>query len=89
MRVAPELRGHVRFRQMNLMDPSYPVDHDVDVIFLRNVLIYFEKPTQTEVIARLAEHLSPGGWLLVGHAESMTVKHRALEQVRPTIFRKR
>jgi chemotaxis protein methyltransferase CheR len=89
MRVAPDLRAHVGFRQMNLMDLSYPVDRDVDVIFLRNVLIYFEKPTQTTVIARLAEHLSPGGWLLVGHAESMTVKHQGLEQVRPTIFRKR
>ena len=89
MRVAPDLRARVRFRQMNLMDASYPVDRDVDVIFLRNVLIYFEKATQTTVIARLAEHLSPGGWLLVGHAESMTVKHPGLEQVRPTIFRKR
>lgn len=89
MRVAPDLRAHVRFRQMNLMDQTYPVDRDVDVIFLRNVLIYFEKPTQVAVIARLAEHLSPGGWLMVGHAESMTVRHRGLEQVRPTIFRKR
>ena len=89
MRVAPELRAHVRFRQMNLMDDIYPVDRDVDVIFLRNVLIYFEQPTQTAVIARLADHLSPGGWLLVGHAESMTVRHRGLEQVRPKIFRKR
>jgi chemotaxis protein methyltransferase CheR len=89
MRVAPDLRAHVRFRQMNLMDDAYPVDRDVDVIFLRNVLIYFEQSTQTAVIARLAEHLAPGGWLMVGHAESMTVRHRGLEQVRPTIFRKR
>lgn len=89
VRVVPDLRAHVRFRQMNLMDDIYPVDRDVDVIFLRNVLIYFEQPTQTAVIARLADHLSTGGWLMVGHAESMTVRHRGLEQVRPTIFRKR
>jgi chemotaxis protein methyltransferase CheR len=89
MRVAPDLRAHVRFRQMNLMDEAYPVDRDVDVILLRNVLIYFEPPTQAAVIARLADHIAPGGWLMVGHAESMTVRHRGLEQVRPTIFRKR
>jgi len=89
MRVAPELRAHVRFREMNLMDHVYPVDRDVDVIFLRNVLIYFEQPTQTAVIGRLAEHIAPGGWLIVGHSESMTVRHRGLEQIRPTIFRKR
>ena len=52
----------VRFGRLNLMDPSYPIDHDMDVIFCRNMLIYFDKPTQQTVLARLCEHLRPGGY---------------------------
>lgn len=87
-RIAPELRAKVRFRTLNLTDPSYPVDRDIDVIFLRNVLIYFSDDIKRRVIAQLAAHLAPGGWLLVGHAESMTVRHPDLRQIRPTVYRK-
>lgn len=87
-RVVPELRQRVRFRHLNLMDATYPVDRDVDLIFLRNVLIYFEPADKERVVQRLAGHLRPGGWLLVGHAESMVVRHDALQQVKPTIFRR-
>ena len=69
-RIAPELRGLVSFRQMNLMDARYPVDRDVDVILCRNVLIYFERATQQAVLARLCTHLRPNGFLLVGHSET-------------------
>lgn len=87
VRVVPELRRLVNFERMNLMDRSYPVDRDVDVIFCRNVLIYFDKPTQQRVVERLSSHLRPGGYLLVGHSESMI--HQSLpglRQVQPTIF---
>lgn len=87
-RVVPELRAKVRFRHLNLMDQAYPVDRDVDVIFLRNVLIYFDATDKERVVDRLAGHLAPGGYLLVGHAESMVVRHPALRQVKPTIFQK-
>lgn len=87
-RVVPELRQKVRFRHLNLMDASYPVDRDVDLIFLRNVLIYFDPEDKERVVHRLAAHLRPGGFLLVGHAESMVVRHTSLQQVKPTIFRK-
>ena len=87
-RVVPELRQRVKFRHLNLMDDRYPVDRDVDLIFLRNVLIYFEPADKERVVDRLATHLRPGGWLLVGHAESMVVRHDGLRQVKPTIFRK-
>lgn len=87
-RVVPELRARVKFRRLNLMDPSYPVDRDVDVIFLRNILIYFSAEDQRQVIQRIASHLAPGGHLIVGHSESMTVRMPGLEQVVPTIFRK-
>ncbi|MGJ5204236.1 CheR family methyltransferase [Bradyrhizobium sp. HKCCYLR20261] len=87
-RVVPELRSRVSFQRMNLMSPTYPVDRDVDIIFCRNVLIYFDKPTQRKVVTQLCSHLRPGGYLMVGHSESMV--HNVvpgLTQVRPTIFR--
>lgn len=87
-RVVPELRRRVRFRSLNLMDPSYPVDRDVDVIFLRNILIYFDPATKERVVEHLAEHLRPGGYLIVGHAESMVVQSKSLRHVKPTIFQK-
>lgn len=88
-RIVPELRRRVRFERINLMDESYPVDRDVDIIFCRNVLIYFHKTTQKEVIERLSAHLRPGGYLLLGHSESMAGGGRfALKQIMPTIFQK-
>jgi len=88
VRVVPELRRTVNFMRMNLMDPTYPVDRDVDVIFCRNVLIYFDKATQRKVVDRLCSHLRPGGYLLVGHSESMVHQGSVgLRQVQPTIFK--
>ncbi|WP_315703111.1 MULTISPECIES: CheR family methyltransferase [unclassified Bradyrhizobium] len=88
VRIVPELRRLTNFMRMNLMDGSYPVDRDVDIIFCRNVLIYFERETQRKVIEQLCSHLRPGGYLMVGHSESMI--HSVvpgLKQVQPTIFR--
>ncbi|MGX9427096.1 MULTISPECIES: CheR family methyltransferase [Bradyrhizobium] len=88
VRMVPELRRLTNFMRMNLMDSSYPVDRDVDIIFCRNVLIYFDRKTQRKVVDQLCSHLRPGGYLLVGHSESMihnTVP--TLKQVQPTVFR--
>jgi chemotaxis protein methyltransferase CheR len=88
VRVVPELRRTANFMRMNLMDTNYPVDRDVDIIFCRNVLIYFERETQRKVVEQLCSHLRPGGYLMVGHSESMI--HSVvpgLKQVQPTIFR--
>ncbi|WP_244936687.1 CheR family methyltransferase [Methylobacterium currus] len=88
-RIVPELRRRVRFRHLNLMDERYSVDRDVDVIFCRNVLIYFDRPTQKAVLGRLASHLRPGGYLAVGHSESMSVAGvPGLTQVTSTVFRR-
>lgn len=70
VRIVPELRRLVRYRHLNLMDTSYPVDRDVDVIFCRNILIYFDRATQQAVLERLCSHLRPGGYLFLGHSES-------------------
>lgn len=88
VRVVPELRARVRFHPLNLMDATYPVARDVSVIFLRNVLIYFDPTDKQKVIRRMRDHLAPGGFLIVGHAESMVVDCPGLAQVRPTIFRR-
>lgn len=88
VRIVPELRRRVLFRQMNLMDARYRVDQDVDIIFLRNVLIYFDMQDRQDVVRRLQGHLRPGGWLIVGHSEGMSVTLSGFERVRPTIFRK-
>jgi len=88
VRVVPELRRRVRFHALNLMDPVYAVARDVSVIFLRNVLIYFDPSDKKKVVRRMRDHLAPGGFLIVGHAESMVVDCPGLVQIRPTIFRR-
>jgi len=88
VRVVPELRKSTNFMRMNLMDPVYPVDRDVDIIFCRNVLIYFEKHVQRKVVDQLCSHLRPGGYLMVGHSESMIHNgSNGLKQIQPTIFK--
>jgi chemotaxis protein methyltransferase CheR len=87
VRVTPELRRQVHFERLNLMDEAYPFDRDVDVIFCRNVLIYFDRPTQQAVLSRLASHLRPGGYLMLGHSESMAGSGiDQLRSVAPTIY---
>ncbi|KAA9008006.1 CheR family methyltransferase [Histidinibacterium aquaticum] len=86
-RIVPELRARVRFAPLNLLSPPYAVDAGLDVIFLRNVLIYFERETQARVIDAVADHLRPGGHLIVGHSESMIVQRPGLSQRAPGVFR--
>jgi chemotaxis protein methyltransferase CheR len=74
---------------MNLMDERYPVDANFDVIFCRNVLIYFSKSVQAAVLDRLCGHLRVGGYLMLGHSESLAgASQRSLRPVVPTIFRR-
>jgi chemotaxis protein methyltransferase CheR len=88
VRVVPELRAWVRFARMNLMDQDYAADRDMDAIFCRNVLIYFDKPTQSAVLGRLCRHLRPGGFLFVGHSESLSGLDLPLVSVANTVFRR-
>lgn len=86
-RIVPELRRRVRFGRLNLMDTSYGLPRDMDIIFCRNILIYFDKLTQQQVLRRLSAHLRPGGYLVLGHSESLSGTDLPLEQRAPTIFR--
>lgn len=72
VRMVPELRAMVQFGRLNLMDASYAMERDLDIVFCRNVLIYFDKPTQLAVLRRLCDHLRPGGWLFLGHSETLS-----------------
>ncbi len=86
-RIVPELRQLVSFGRLNLMDASYPVERDYHVIFCRNVLIYFDRDTQRRVLDRLLGHLRPGGYLLIGHSESMACHdHPRVRQLMPTVY---
>ena len=88
MRIVPALRSSIGFAQMNLMDERYPVGDPMDIIFCRNVLIYFDKPTQEKVVRRLADCLRPGGWLFLGHSESITGFDLPLKTVSNTVFQR-
>ncbi len=81
------LRDRVRFEQVNLAEPL-PNVGTFDVIFLRNVMIYFDQETKRSVVARLAETLSPGGHFLIGHSETLNGISGKLEPIAPAIYRK-
>jgi chemotaxis protein methyltransferase CheR len=86
--IVPELRKKTKFQRLNLMDSFYNVAKDFDVIFCRNVLIYFDRETQEKVINKLCSHLKPNGYFLLGHSESIMGIDVPLRQIKPTIFKK-
>jgi len=88
VRISPELRKKVMFQRLNFMDGIYNVPSPFDVIFCRNVLIYFSKETQEEVIKKLVSKLKTGGYFFLGHSESVTHMNVPLFQIKPTIFKK-
>lgn len=88
VRIHPKLRSRVSFARLNLMDARYPVGDRMHVIFCRNVLIYFDKPTQEKVLSRLCECLLPGGFLYIGHSESVAGMNLPITQAANTVFRK-
>lgn len=88
MRVAPALRQKVGFARMNLMDAKYPIGDPMHIIFCRNVLIYFDKQTQAQVLTRLCNSLAPGGYLFIGHSETVTGFDLPIRQVANTIFKR-
>ncbi len=88
MLVARELRERVRFEQINL-NQALPQVGQFDIIFLRNVMIYFSDATKRDVVNRLLAQLKPGGHFCIGHAETLNQLGTTLEQVAPAIYRKR
>jgi len=88
VRIVPGLRRMAQFARLNLMQEDYPVDTDYDVIFCRNILIYFEPPVQHAVLLRLCRHLRQGGYLFLGHTESLAGFQLPLQSVVSTVYRR-
>ena len=88
MLIEPDLRRHVRFCQINLMHPVPTDIGDFDVIFLRNVMIYFDPETKTRVVHNLLPRLRKGGYLIIGHSETLNGITDRVVAVQPTIYRK-
>ncbi len=86
-RAKKEVRALIEFRRVNLLEQVSQIGR-FPLIFCRNVMIYFDKPTQQRVVERLAGCLEPGGYLLTGHAESLTGIEHGLQYVQPAVYRK-
>jgi chemotaxis protein methyltransferase CheR len=84
--VRPELRQIVRFGQLNLQSPVWPAQEQYDVIFCRNVVIYFDREVQKKLLARFADLLVPGGLLMVGHSESFPSAHAGFRSCGRTAY---
>lgn len=87
-RVKEALRATMTFHRMNLLQADYPVHGAQHVIFCRNVMIYFDAATQQELVSKLAAQIAPGGYLVVGHSESLLGVKHGLKTIKGGIYRK-
>jgi len=88
VRIVPELRSRMTFRQINLNAKDFKIRKNLDMIFCRNVIIYFDRATQQAILRRLCNHLKPGGYLFIGHAEALNGLDLPLTQVMHTLYQK-
>lgn len=88
VRFIPELRTAISFTRLNLLDDRYSFPVKMDIVFCRNVLIYFDKLTQEKVLTNIIKRMSDGGYLFIGHSETILGMNLPLERVAPTIYRK-
>ena len=88
VRVVPELRRIIEFRRLNFMDADYGMTEKADALFCRNVIIYFDRPTQERILGRLAQCVHLGGYMYVGHAETLHDMHLPLAAVAPALYRR-
>jgi chemotaxis protein methyltransferase CheR len=84
--VRPELTAAIDFLRVNLMDSAWPIPPGLDAIFCRNVMIYFDKPTQRQLVERYAGLLRPGGLFFAGHAESLLDQGRHFRLRGQTVY---
>ncbi|MEN3113614.1 CheR family methyltransferase [Uliginosibacterium paludis] len=87
VRIVPGLRSMVSFRRLNLLDEAWPMRHRFDAVFLRNVLIYFDKATQAHLLSHLANVIEPGGVLFLGHSESPPMDRQVFTPIGRTAYR--
>jgi chemotaxis protein methyltransferase CheR len=87
IRIVPALRRKIAFQRLNLMESHFNIRSKIDAIFCRNVIIYFDRSTQERLINKFAHHLVPGGFLFIGHSETLNTMDVPLVSVAPTIYR--
>lgn len=87
-RIVPELCNCVTFRRLNFMDRDFGIKTPVDIIFCRNVIIYFDRQTQIELFNKFYTQLVPGGYLFIGHSETLHGISNQFQTVAPTVYRK-
>jgi chemotaxis protein methyltransferase CheR len=88
VRVVPELRAQVEFRRLNFMDSNFGLSEAPEIIFCRNVIIYFDRGTQVSLLRKLIRHLAPGGYFFAGHSESLQGMDLPLIPAGPSVYRK-
>ena len=88
VRIVPQLRAKITFHRLNFMDASYGLQDIFDFIFFRNVMIYFDKAIQEAVLTKMCRHLRPGGYLFVGHSESLAGLNIPVTFLASAVFRK-
>ncbi|MDH4161377.1 MAG: chemotaxis protein CheR [Nitrospirota bacterium] len=88
VRIAPWIREKVAFQRLNFMEDRFSIRDKIDVIFCRNVIIYFDRPTQEQLMNKFCRHLGPGGYLFLGHSETIHNMDVPLVATAPTIYRR-
>jgi chemotaxis protein methyltransferase CheR len=88
VRIVPELRAKVRFRRLNFMDADFGIPDRFDIIFCRNVVIYFDRPTQERLLNKFSTHLAADGYIFMGHSETLNGLNVPLAMSHPTVYRK-
>ncbi len=86
--VNPRLRNSIHFAPFNLVSNQFPFEHHFDIIFCRNVLIYFDTETRTQIIRKFADALHPYGHLFLGHAEAGVVKANTLKSIHVAVYKR-
>ena len=89
VRVVPKLRSMVTFRRLNFLDRDFGLTQPMDIIFCRNVIIYFDQPTQKELLDKLTGHLASDRYIFMGHSETLNGLNLPLTQVSPSVYRKK
>jgi chemotaxis protein methyltransferase CheR len=88
VRICPELRAKIGFRRINFMDSDFGLTEKMDVIFCRNVVIYFDKPTQQELMGKFHRQLRPKGFLFLGHSETLNGLDVSFKMVGSTVYQR-
>lgn len=86
VRIIPAVRAKIKFQRLNFMDEKFNVSERQDVIFCRNVIIYFDRQTQERFLTRLCSCLLPGGYLFMGHSETLSGMPLPLKQLAPAVY---